>query len=60
MDDKLFDKLQKQMHDAVGDIASAYAAAGRVPDENTVIAFADLFDCSPNEFRRLMQKKSGN
>lgn len=54
MDDQQFDEIQRKIRDALPDIASAYESAGREPHGETIDAFAELFDCSPNELRKLI------
>jgi hypothetical protein len=56
MDEMQFDKIQKQLCDATSDIFDAYIAADRGPPDHVVEAFASIFDCSHNEFRKMFAK----
>jgi len=46
LDEAIFDRIQQNLREALGDILDAYAVAGLDPAEHTVDGFAFLFDCS--------------
>ena len=56
MNNEEFDKLQRKFRDAIEDIFDAYINVGRGPHDHVIDAFADVFDCTHNEFRKFFAK----
>jgi hypothetical protein len=58
MDHETSDEVQLQLFDATGEIYDAYISPRREPSDQTIDAFAALFDCSHNEFRKLFARRA--